>query len=1529
MAVQIKNSLSTFLEQSMILEQNSLETVSKISDALTSQDESVSLTLTDPNNPENTKTYQIPSFGYLKRAIDRIDNTLNTLTNISGTSNSRIKLSDGTYRRIITSSIPSEAPTITTVNKVTNFKFKSNWFFEDLLNPCLYVNVDLTGQIDSTTERLIVERYILTCDTELKKKVFDNNFKNQCNIDYNKFVNLIVKNGIGYTRDTDIRDIPPRKKRYSGTFKIIQASLPQSDYNKTISKTYTLSSLEYTDNSTVLKSTRQLIAGDYVEVNTHPVTTRYKVTYVDTGTNQVKLQLIEGGHGLSIGTTLKISSEQDSKINIEIPVGIEEREVVFIKAIDGSSNIPSDEWSPGIGFYSNELTYTDKDNVVHTLQSFYQQRVVDFGQIMLSYAKDYYPSLREGIKPDAPVLDKKNFKVVKINDQLSEYIDSDEFRSLVSEKEKVSSEISNLSNKISEKRIYLQTTNFLTTGDKDTAYNDLQKLINEQNTLVTSYNTLVSNIKGKTMDIGSQPSPKYRIRGFWPMPKPKVSVSSGEQKIIKFIIRYRYLSKNGNLPAEEVIPMTVGDDVVKGIFSNWNEVHTRVRDRVENISTGQYEWRRINIADKDFIKPNQCDIPINPGEQVEIQIKSVSEAGWPTNPITSEWSNPVTVNFEDFAELQSEDISEIIEQNRIDSAIAKYGLYGSSYTEHMSTSFYTGDKYFAHTAEVITSGFLTEEQTPITLYDKLRDLDRQLTVALEKINMVTGNLIVSLIDEDNKIYDLSEGSTTYVYAGDYLSEISELTESEKKGAIVTKTFNIDIKCDTETGLYLLSKVAGNRLSMCPDSRKCYYLDYGDSDSDDDNDYIVERNYVGLISKINYEFVSGEPNKNSQAKISDLSKWGFGTLPNSDDYVFIDYNGKQPDFTRYKLAIFGINKNTDIYQRREGVEYLPDYFPKDIELTSIDTKGVQHIISDGTIYVGYDGISIIGLKKVGTTYVELSDDEYKNVRTVSLNNQDSIENRIAQIRVNSPLDGIVMDLAQNPNGNTSGVAGNNKFVVREIVDNPYIFGGSTYTPPSSYGEVVNGEDEDTDSSGSGWTTPKVGTGLSSFIDKTINDKVLGSLYSKVELNSTFVEAETSHVKPIKYVDSSLWPYINRYELYDNVINPITINSDYYMKYGRYDLVPINLSNSSYIDYQIASPNMYQSAQCCGQFIYSRFTNIDGTMDLYGNGVDYAGYGAYSDTFPFGASERVYGTKSNSPVWEKQYPVDRFETSALRKAYIVKDFENMIGEPVKSNVTVEKLFKNISLIMNRLPMTWPSRVRSANVLGSIKQTVTRLNNYNSVSTNLRYSNLLSTRLQSNMQLKNSVYTIKPKVQAAYGFGNIQDELSRKSNSEGVYLSTHKIGYEDKDRYAVGSGTCDSYLFLSPNNHESIQVDGDGKKSSTWVNKSNSISVPLVFQYRMKDYNGDIFGNKDLQEYDSDVKNTKYANIIGLDIWTDVTSETPKQFDIVVYSTYSGQANTDTGRVRTSTQVMRDSMVNIAEANVKLMRNAQMVSSPVKVK
>jgi hypothetical protein len=497
---KISNSLSYFLEQALILEKNSLETVSKVSDAVTSQKDTVTVTLTDPNNPAKTITYNIPSFGFLKSEIERLDNNIKSLSNLESGTGSTVQLSDGSYRKIIASKVASEAPTITTTNNITNFNFKSNWLFEDMMNPYLYANVDLSNSVPVETERVLIQRYILNCNTNKQLEYFNSIKNNSTKIDYKKFLKGLLNNGITYILDENYYDLPPLRRRYSGEFEIdrILENTLSSD-GKNIIGRLILKKLSYTDNNSGVEDTVTISKNDILEVKETPITTRYMVTYVDTATNEIKIKRIEGYSPVTHSTIFRISSNQVKKISVEIPVSFDRREVIFVKAVDPDSNIPSSKWSPGIAFYSNNLKYTSPQGVTTTLETFYQKNVVDFGNIILSYSKDYYPSIIEGLKPDAPILhydaeddNASDFKIVQINKQLEEGTETNTFKKLIADKENALSQINNNNKLIEEQKELIQTTKFSTTTEKLNAQNKLAEYIKNQGTYTSLYNSIVN-----------------------------------------------------------------------------------------------------------------------------------------------------------------------------------------------------------------------------------------------------------------------------------------------------------------------------------------------------------------------------------------------------------------------------------------------------------------------------------------------------------------------------------------------------------------------------------------------------------------------------------------------------------------------------------------------------------------------------------------------------------------------------------------------------------------------------------------------------------------------------------------------------------------------------------------------------------------------------------------------------------------------------------------------------------------------------
>ena len=129
------NSIQTLLPELLRLFNNSLESFEKVNQAITSSRDSVTVNI--QNNDGTNSRITIPSFGYLKNSVDRLNTNINTITNFND-ANSSIRLPDGTFRKLVLAQLPTEAADLTSLNSINQFDIKPNWFFEELINPLLY-----------------------------------------------------------------------------------------------------------------------------------------------------------------------------------------------------------------------------------------------------------------------------------------------------------------------------------------------------------------------------------------------------------------------------------------------------------------------------------------------------------------------------------------------------------------------------------------------------------------------------------------------------------------------------------------------------------------------------------------------------------------------------------------------------------------------------------------------------------------------------------------------------------------------------------------------------------------------------------------------------------------------------------------------------------------------------------------------------------------------------------------------------------------------------------------------------------------------------------------------------------------------------------------------------------------------------------------------------------------------------------------------------------------------------------------------
>ena len=431
------------MSQFIRLNRNALEIFQRLNEAITTNRESVTVELFDDN--ENLKSIQVPSFGHLLKRITDAENNIKNLTAV-GDTDVNVRLSDGSYRKIIASKLKLPAENVKSIAAPTAFNIKSNYFFESFIDPLMYVTLDLSGQIPITTENIIVRRYLLQIDNEEKRRYFNKNLKGRSDISFNDLVLSLLSQSITFILDEEILPVPPRTVNYVGSFDVIKISdvTKQVLVNGVTSdirrKTYKLNKLTYTDVLSGSSDTLSIKIGDQLMVNSVNKNTRYRVTEIDASSNTVTLEIIEGYDAIGIGgNVLSIYKGLEDNVTIDIPIGFDEYLVTFIKPVDPDSKLPSELWSPGTAFLTNELAITLQNGQSLSLDTFYRNQAVDFGQMLLSFSKDKMIPSAFGIKPDSPSIATGDFKVVQINNHITDNPVIDDIKRLADDRNRLAS----------------------------------------------------------------------------------------------------------------------------------------------------------------------------------------------------------------------------------------------------------------------------------------------------------------------------------------------------------------------------------------------------------------------------------------------------------------------------------------------------------------------------------------------------------------------------------------------------------------------------------------------------------------------------------------------------------------------------------------------------------------------------------------------------------------------------------------------------------------------------------------------------------------------------------------------------------------------------------------------------------------------------------------------------------------------------------------------------------------------------------
>jgi hypothetical protein len=850
------NSISQLLEQFLELNTNSLETFNRINEAITTDKETVVIDLFN-SKTNQMETIQIPAFGYLKREIERLNTNINSISGLEG-SNANVRLKDGSFRTIHTARLKGPSPSITNLAAPTTFSTKLNEFFEDFLNPLLTINLDVTGQIPVETEKVYVERFIFNENDLASTTAFDEIYKGNSEIDYATFKNELLDGAYLHYVDAEVLDMPVRMIQYTGFLDVIKIDnaertvvIDGASQTKTV-KLYTVNKLTYTDSTKALKDTETLKIGDSLIVNSGNYRTRYQIVSIDSSTSQIELLLLEGSEPVKLGANqLGIYKDVDTNLDIEIKVGFNERQVVFVKPIDPVSKIPAENYSPGIAFYSNELEITDVTGAKMNLAEYYKNEVADFGQFIKSLKVDYIPPAAIGIVPSPPVIETSNFKVVQINKHLTDNTTTDKIKQLKSDKIATEQTLKKLDESIKQKKSLINTKKFSSSAEKDAQQNELNSLISQKESESKLYSSVVTEIKAAAESSDLQTvDPKYKVRGFWSIPEPKRIGNQVSQEVVQFKIRYRYVSTTGKTAIVDQIRFndTTNQTEKTAAFSNWIEVLGPVRKRQLN-AAGKYEWIIESEEDANAVNFNSLDVSINPGEVVEFMIKSISEAGFPANPVESEWSEVYRIEFPQ-GEINTDALNDVIKANEMDALKVQIqqDLDAAGVLSHVAESFTVGDTTYAHNANTIASGFLTDQQAPITVYEKLLALQNEVLSLRAVIEGTTGELMVKIIDESGNVTPVTNNTTVELFAGYYVNEIPTVGG---KGFIVTKNFKIELSNTKATDLELIARIVGDTTKPAPVSTNNTLFGLGTGSGSIDPIYGSDAYYT---TEANYDLV---------------------------------------------------------------------------------------------------------------------------------------------------------------------------------------------------------------------------------------------------------------------------------------------------------------------------------------------------------------------------------------------------------------------------------------------------------------------------------------------------------------------------------------------------------------------------------------------------------------------------------------------------------------------------------------------------
>lgn len=578
-------------------------------------------------------------------------------------------------------------------------------------------------------------------------------------VDRSSLIDLLTTSGATYISYNNIVDPNINTNIYTGSFTVEDISIDDTltlsnDVSSNRSRpVFTLDTLYYSNTDTL--SDVHLRVGDKLTDGLSIFT----IDFIDPTTNRIAM-IGTSGRVPKLGlSSLHIYNEYVTSHTVRIPVSSSTRTVIFIRAIN-SNNTTSSSWGGGVAFNTLDVEAT-------------------------SYSIDEVPKVEWGnVKsPTTPIISESMFSVVVVNNHKSDEVDS--LKSLITDKASVRNQISEIDSLIS--------------------VSPSSELVSQRHTLVTQLASIATEINQMSVS-NSDIQPKYRLLGMLPEFNQTELFDGGDlmQDVVHYNVQYRYVSKSGEVPDHTV------DNDTNSVVSKWTMLKLRDRDKIIN-EDGSVDWLD-NPTDTDNDNPRQVLIPISSNEGVQIKISAVSEVGYPTSGISSDYSNIVTVYFPDdistvdslIFDSNEEDLMDI----RINNMLSSLGVI-----DHISD-----EDTVKHSASSIQTDIEDSDGNAMTLDGVLTQNINSIAEIYGQLSSGSPTYTLSLISPGGEEIPLNNNSNHSIFDGYYTDK------NPSKGEILESVYKLRIKNTGSVQMTMLSFVPGSKISLEDENYNGYATD---------------------------------------------------------------------------------------------------------------------------------------------------------------------------------------------------------------------------------------------------------------------------------------------------------------------------------------------------------------------------------------------------------------------------------------------------------------------------------------------------------------------------------------------------------------------------------------------------------------------------------------------------------------------------------------------------------------------------------